>query len=70
MAGKVVPGRRGVARNYTLDHDALKLLEELTESRKGHGRFISALLRAEAARREERQRVREAIEKTLEVVCP
>jgi len=53
-----VPIRRGVPKQFTLDHDAAKLLEELASGPKGQGHLISELLRAEVSRREERERLR------------
>ena len=65
MAARSVPARRGVARNLTLDHDADEILQELTPSRKSKGKFISSLLLAEQARREERARMRQAVIEAL-----
>ena len=66
MASQVVPGRRGVPKNFTMDADAVALLEELVASPKGHGRFLSTLLRAEQARREERRKLKEAVTQLFE----
>jgi hypothetical protein len=65
-----VPQRRGVVCNLTLDADAAALLKEIAPHKKAHGRFVSELLRAEVLRREERQRIRQAVEQTLDAVCP
>jgi hypothetical protein len=62
--------RRGVPKNLSLDHDAVLILKELSPSTKGYGRLVSELLRAEMTRREERQRLRAAMEHTLVVLCP
>jgi hypothetical protein len=71
MAGRTIPGRRGVSKNFTMDADAVALLDELVTSKKGHGRFLSALLRAEQARREERRKLKEAVLQVFEKpVCP
>jgi hypothetical protein len=61
-----VPRRRGVAINITLDKDAAELLKEIAPHKKGHGRFVSELLRAERLRREERERMRAAVLQVLE----
>ena len=66
MADKAVPARRGVAVAYTIDPDAYELLRTLTPSRKAHGRTISELIRSEVQRREDRQRLREAILQVFE----
>jgi hypothetical protein len=49
--------RRGKAVTLTLDHDAAALLRVIAPSNKGHGRFLSELIRNELVRREERQKV-------------
>jgi hypothetical protein len=59
------PVRRGVPRQFTIDHDAAKLLAELATGPKGQGHLISELLRAEVSRREERERLRQ--ERLVEV---
>lgn len=51
--------RRGRAKNLTLDAAAVEILEALASGPRGQGWLLSALLYAEAARREERQRLRE-----------
>lgn len=52
------PVRRGIPKQFTIDHDAAKLLEELASGPKGQGHLISELVRAEVSRREERERRR------------
>lgn len=52
------PVRRGVPKQFTIDHDAVKVLEDLASGPKGQGHLISELLRAEVSRREERARLR------------
>ena len=54
-----VPVRRGVPKQFTIDFDAVKVLEELASGPKGQGHLISELLRAEVSRREERAKVRQ-----------
>ena len=54
-----VPVRRGVPKQFTIDFDAVRLLEELASGPKGQGHLISELVRAEVSRREERTRVRQ-----------
>ena len=66
MAERTVPERRGVARNLTLDYEASDLLREMASSKKTQGRFLSALVIAEAARREERRRLREVLSVVLQ----
>ena len=66
MSERTVPARRGIARNLTLDVDASELLRELAPSRKAQGKFLSALLKAEQARREERARLKAAMMQVLE----
>ena len=60
-----VPVRRGVPKQFTIDHDAVQVLEALAAGPKAQGRLISELLRAEVCRREERARMRQAVEKAL-----
>lgn len=55
-----VPVRRGRCTNITLDHDAADLLRQLASDRT-HGRFVSQLIFAEAARREERAKLKAAL---------
>jgi hypothetical protein len=63
--------RRGLACNLTLDVDAHALMKELSPHAKSYGRFLSELVRAEALRREERQKAREAAVKAVEAaLCP
>jgi hypothetical protein len=62
MEDRRIPERQGIAKTFTITKDALILLRELAPHGKSHGAFISELLRKEAALREERQRVREALE--------
>ena len=50
-----MPVRRGIPKQFTLDHDAAKLLEELASGPKGQGHLISELVRREHIRRQERQ---------------
>ena len=45
-------------KTFTIDCDALAILETMVPSDKSHGRVISELIRNEMVRREERQRVR------------
>ena len=66
MSERTVPARRGVARNLTLDMDASEFLRESAPSRKTQGKFVSALLLAERARREERARMKAALLQVLE----
>ena len=69
MAGRIVPERRGVARNYTMDREAVALLNALAPSRKGLGRYLSSLVKAEMARKEERQKLKEAVLQVFNEVC-
>jgi hypothetical protein len=66
MSERTVPERRGVARNLTLDCDASELLRQLAPSHRTQGKFLSSLLKAEQARREERQRLREVVLEALQ----
>ena len=54
-----VPVRRGKSKQLTYDDDAVEILETLAPGPKAQGRLMSALLRAEIARREERARLRQ-----------
>ena len=63
----VYAGRRPgvVPKVFSLDRYAVGLLEEMIPTPKAHGAFLTALIVAEHARREERRRVREFLsEKT------
>ena len=60
-----VPVRRGVAKQFTLDYDAVAVLEVLAAGPKSQGKLISELLRAELCRREERARMRQAVIEAL-----
>jgi len=55
-----VPVRRGKSTNLTLDSAAADLLRQLASDRT-MGRFLSALIFAEAARREERERLKAVV---------
>ena len=55
------PVRRGITKYMTLDFDAVAALEEMAPGPRSRGRFLSELVRAEVARREERQRRRERL---------
>ena len=59
--------RCGRAINLTIDHDAEELLRTLCPSRKAFGRFLSELVRREAALRAEREKVKAAMLAALEV---
>jgi metal-responsive CopG/Arc/MetJ family transcriptional regulator len=63
MAVGTTPGpvRRGRTCYLTLDHDVVEALEELAPGPRSRGRFLSELVRAEVARREERQQRRERL---------
>jgi len=50
--------RRGIAKNLTLDVDAVELLHEMVPSKKGLGRYLSELVRNERVRKEERDKTR------------
>ena len=56
-----VPVRRGKAKQITLDHDAVAVLETLAPGPRTQGRLISELLRSEMCRREERARLRQVL---------
>jgi hypothetical protein len=45
--------RKGRPLNFQLDHDAVELLYEMVSSKKGHGKYISELIRRDAIRRQE-----------------
>ena len=51
-----------VVKALSLDRDAAKLLEELASSYKNQGQYVSALILAEHARRQERTRLRKLLE--------
>jgi hypothetical protein len=44
-----------IPKNYSLWATAVELLAEMAPSKRGHGEFLSALIMAEYARRQERQ---------------
>ena len=50
--------RKGKVRSLQLDFDALEMLQELSPTRKGYGRYLSELVRRDYIRREEWKRVR------------
>ena len=54
------PRRCGVSKCLTIDHDAVTLLQELCESSKAQGKFLSELVRREKALREQREQLRQA----------
>ena len=54
-------GRIGVAKNLTLDIEAVEMLEALSAGRHAQGRLLSELIRREAIRREERAQLRAAV---------
>jgi hypothetical protein len=56
------PRRRGIVCYLTLDHDVIALLETLAPGPRSRGRFLSELVRAECARREDRQRTSHALQ--------
>ena len=60
-----VPVRRGVPKQFTIDFDAVVVLEALASGPKSQGKLISELLRAEMCRREERARMRQAVLEAL-----
>ena len=60
-----VPVRRGVPKQFTIDHDAAEALKDLAPGPGAQGRVISELLRAELSRREERQRLRQEAREAL-----
>jgi hypothetical protein len=62
MVGPTKITRRGVVRTLTIDHDAAALLEELAPHCRGLGRYVSELIRNEQVRKEERARIRAAVE--------
>jgi len=53
-----------VVKALSLDRDAAELLEGLASSYKNQGQYVSALIWAEAARWEERARLRKMLEDT------
>ena len=53
-----LPVRHGIAKTLTLTAEAVDLLEEMSPSTRSYGWFLSELIAAEAARREERARLR------------
>jgi hypothetical protein len=66
MSERSVPERRGIARTLTLDDDASELLRQFAPSYRTQGKFVSSLLKAEQARREERQRLRRVLLEALQ----
>jgi hypothetical protein len=54
MVGPNKIRRTGVVRTLTLDHDASALLDKMVPSKRGHGRYLSELVRNERIREEER----------------
>lgn len=69
MANRPVPIRRGVPKSVTLDDEAAAFLVEMAPQ-KTQGRFLSALLRAEHARQEERKRLKAGIERVFAETMP
>ena len=61
--------RRGIPKSITLDHEAAAFLVEMAPERT-QGRYVSLLLLAERARREERQRLTAGIEQGAEASAP
>lgn len=59
-----VPIRRGIARQLTFDHDAWELLQQMSPTRKGYGRYVSELIRRDYLWRQEWQRLR-AVEQEM-----
>jgi hypothetical protein len=53
--------RRGKNKTFTIDPEALELLEELSLGKHCQGRLMSALIRQEALRRAERARLRQQV---------
>ena len=54
------PRRCGVSKCLTIDRDAVALLQEMCESSKAQGKFLSELVRREKALREQREQLRYA----------
>jgi hypothetical protein len=65
MTEKCTPIRRGKNIVLNLHLDAIELLPELSPSKKGYGALISELIRREKALREERLKVKAAVERVL-----
>jgi hypothetical protein len=59
--------RKGRPLNFQIDHDAVQLLYEIVSSRKGHGKYISELIRRDAIRRQEWAQVRAGLPAFVEV---
>jgi hypothetical protein len=58
--------RRGIAKNFTLDADAVMLLGVLAVGKHAIGRLLSELIRKEAERRAERPQLLAALRQELE----
>jgi hypothetical protein len=65
MTEKRTPIRRGKNIVLNLHVDAIELLHELSPSKKGYGGLISELIRREKVLREERARLKAAVERVL-----
>jgi hypothetical protein len=50
--------RKGRVTSLQLDFDAWQLLQEISPTRKGYGRYVSELIRRDAIRRQEWERLR------------
>jgi hypothetical protein len=66
MAERRVPKRAGNSHNLTLDADISEMLRQYAPSPKTQGRYVSGLVRADVARKEERQRLRTILLAALE----
>jgi hypothetical protein len=60
-----VKTRTGVARTLTISHEAEALLRDMTPSTRSAGWFLSVLITAEWARREERERLRRMLHQVI-----
>jgi hypothetical protein len=65
MTEKRTPIRRGKNIVLSLHLDAIELLPELSPSKKGYGALISELIRREKVLREERARMKAAVERAF-----
>jgi hypothetical protein len=64
------PTRQGKAVNLTLDFDAERLLRLLAPGKRGLGRVVSELLRAEAHRRIEQLKITKGLQPGALYVLP
>jgi hypothetical protein len=58
-------GARIIAVNFSLPQEALEILQRRSPSRRSYGNFVARLLFEHEVREEERQRIREELDRVL-----